>query len=184
MDEKLRQAERAAAIGGLRERLELERMQARAGGESETPGGAPMPMHGLSLPGLAGACKRHEPVAEFHYEHNGIGFQAVALINVECKLCGEPIEYCSRCGGIYGVHVERWDTAGSLCRPGDPASYVCTGVGAGWCPVHGDCTCIGEEWGDELYNKNTPGCPLHDPDSLHAERVTEHDDPSRGRYGY
>lgn len=53
----------------------------------------------------------------------------------------------------------------------------CTGIAAVWCPVHGDCTCpvydgseharvglwVGERWLDH------PNCPLHSPDSSHAE---------------
>lgn len=43
----------------------------------------------------------------------------------------------------------------------------CTGVSSGWCPIHGDCTCIE---GSENYH-NDDNCPLHSPSSSHAEEV-------------
>lgn len=45
----------------------------------------------------------------------------------------------------------------------------CTDVAAQWCPVHGTCTCepLGSEREPDM---ETPGCPLHDPLSVHADR--------------
>lgn len=37
----------------------------------------------------------------------------------------------------------------------------CTGLTARWCPIHGDCTCHGDELDDSL-------CALHSPASEHA----------------
>ena len=45
----------------------------------------------------------------------------------------------------------------------------CTGVAASWCPVHGDCTCPRTETGERESESLT--CPLHAPNSLHAERL-------------
>ena len=39
----------------------------------------------------------------------------------------------------------------------------CTGLAAGWCPVHGNCDCR-----NELF-LHDPECPLHSPTSTHAE---------------
>lgn len=39
----------------------------------------------------------------------------------------------------------------------------CTGVAAKWCPIHGDCKC---KLNGHLSDRN---CPLHAPDSKHAE---------------
>ena len=44
----------------------------------------------------------------------------------------------------------------------------CTGIAAGWCPIHGDCTCPEPE-----NCLDDPNCPLHSFDSLHAEEVAE-----------
>lgn len=38
----------------------------------------------------------------------------------------------------------------------------CTSVSASWCPIHGECTCDGDEVSDD---KN---CPLHSDQSNHA----------------
>lgn len=47
-------------------------------------------------------------------------------------------------------------------------SQRCTGVAARWCPVHGDCSCDGDEADpDERYDD--PRCPLHATTSSHAE---------------
>jgi hypothetical protein len=45
----------------------------------------------------------------------------------------------------------------------------CSGLTAAWCPNHGRCTCPNREkaMGD-------PGCPLHAPDSDHAEDPNVH----------
>jgi len=42
----------------------------------------------------------------------------------------------------------------------------CTGLAATWCPNHGRCTCPAPE------EAKDPLCPLHAPDSLHAEEVS------------
>jgi hypothetical protein len=46
---------------------------------------------------------------------------------------------------------------------------ACTGISASWCPECGDCTCPYDEFGF-IGDRDTPGCPLHDPNSPHAER--------------
>lgn len=46
----------------------------------------------------------------------------------------------------------------------------CTGAEAQWCPVCGDCLCpyvIDEEDGERTLDG--PRCPLHSPESKHAE---------------
>lgn len=52
-----------------------------------------------------------------------------------------------------------------------PETVVCTGLAAGWCPIHGDCTCKDTEgeWidGDSGYLRD---CPLHGDASKHADR--------------
>ncbi len=44
----------------------------------------------------------------------------------------------------------------------------CTGVAASWCPVHGDCECPRDEDGG-AWELNDPDCPLHSPESTHAD---------------
>jgi hypothetical protein len=44
---------------------------------------------------------------------------------------------------------------------------TCTGLTAFWCPVHGDCTCERTYYGDCCFD--SPSCPLHAPQSQHAE---------------
>lgn len=39
----------------------------------------------------------------------------------------------------------------------------CTGISAGWCPIHGDCIC------KDPYDKNDYDCPLHSESSTHGE---------------
>lgn len=53
----------------------------------------------------------------------------------------------------------RWAAARSLVLTNHP----CEGVSAAWCPNCGDCICDREEGMDH------PDCPLHAPDSPHAE---------------
>ena len=43
----------------------------------------------------------------------------------------------------------------------------CTGLAATWCPVCGDCACSEED--RALGNLDDPNCPLHAPNSPHAE---------------
>lgn len=45
-----------------------------------------------------------------------------------------------------------------------PAAVRCTEVSASWCPVHGWCSCP-----DREEAMDSPTCPLHAPDSAHAE---------------
>ncbi len=63
------------------------------------------------------------------------------------------------------------DTAASLLRDLaqelDPQGITdCSGLTAARCQRHGDCTC--PKPAEAL---DDPGCPLHAPDSDHAERV-------------
>ena len=44
-----------------------------------------------------------------------------------------------------------------------PGIVVCTGLTAAWCPIHGDCVC------DREQSMDHPDCPLHAPESPHAE---------------
>lgn len=46
---------------------------------------------------------------------------------------------------------------------------MCTGVAASWCPNCGDCMCPYDEDFGYLGDRNDPSCPLHGPQSLHAE---------------
>ena len=41
----------------------------------------------------------------------------------------------------------------------------CTGLTATWCPIHGDCRCPRNEFGDRTFDGS--GCPLHAIDSSH-----------------
>jgi hypothetical protein len=51
---------------------------------------------------------------------------------------------------------------------------TCTGVGACWCPLHGDCTCpqVGSDDTGWYRSLNGHDCPLHAVASSHAEGVT------------
>ena len=44
----------------------------------------------------------------------------------------------------------------------------CTGIAASWCPVHGDCRCPRNKDGERIYSSH-PKCPLHGPESTHAD---------------
>jgi hypothetical protein len=56
------------------------------------------------------------------------------------------------------------------------AIVSCTGVTAAWCPVCGDCTCLGGEEHQRLalIPLDKPGCPLHDPLCAHAEPASQY----------
>ena len=41
-------------------------------------------------------------------------------------------------------------------------------MAAVWCPVHGNCTCPYDE-ATRVRDLNDPKCPLHSPESHHAE---------------
>lgn len=43
----------------------------------------------------------------------------------------------------------------------------CTGVSAGWCPVHGDCTCPRD--GTDTREEQSETCPLHGGQSPHGD---------------
>ena len=45
----------------------------------------------------------------------------------------------------------------------------CTGIAASWCPNCGDCTCERPEDGGWIPDLTEYNCPLHGPDSIHAE---------------
>ena len=51
----------------------------------------------------------------------------------------------------------------------------CTGVSAGWCPIHGDCICPVDEHGEHItmdgegFGRDNPACPLHGDGSTHGE---------------
>ena len=51
------------------------------------------------------------------------------------------------------------------------AGFPCTGVSASWCPNCGDCTCARDEDGAVIDYEDD--CPLHAPDSPHAENVVD-----------
>lgn len=44
----------------------------------------------------------------------------------------------------------------------------CSGVSAGWCPIHGDCTCRDPD------DKNDDDCPLHSAGSTHGDPIVFH----------
>jgi hypothetical protein len=59
--------------------------------------------------------------------------------------------------------------------PADEPLPECTGFAAGWCPIHGTCTCPGRaEIEGAVYQ---PDCPLHGERSEHAEAVSPADEP-------
>ena len=45
----------------------------------------------------------------------------------------------------------------------------CTGVSAGWCPIHGDCTCPEIPGSGGEIDMNSEDCPLHASSSTHGE---------------
>ncbi len=49
------------------------------------------------------------------------------------------------------------------------SAFECTGISAGWCPVHGDCTCPEIPGTDGEIDRNSETCPLHSPSSTHGE---------------
>ena len=56
------------------------------------------------------------------------------------------------------------DEAQQLLDAATSPNAACTGVSAGWCPIHGDCTCPRPDLA-----KDDPKCPLHAVTSTHAE---------------
>jgi hypothetical protein len=67
------------------------------------------------------------------------------------------IAYGRECANL---HV----TEARLLLGGPKPKVECTGVSAGWCPVHGDCVCP-----DRERAMDTATCPLHGVSSKHAE---------------
>lgn len=57
------------------------------------------------------------------------------------------------------------------------APHGCTGMTARWCPVHGRCTCGGDDPECETHDMDDADCPLHGAASTHAEK-DEEDIPS------
>ena len=53
----------------------------------------------------------------------------------------------------------------------------CTGISAGWCPVHGDCVCPYDE--DNGHDFTNEACPLHGTTSAHGD--DEEDPPPIAR---
>jgi len=53
-------------------------------------------------------------------------------------------------------------------RADEIESRLCTGISARWCPTHGDCSCPTNDDG-EVYEMDDWNCPLHAPESNHAE---------------
>lgn len=47
----------------------------------------------------------------------------------------------------------------------------CTGISAGWCPVHGDCTCPRD--GTDTREEQADDCPLHGTASNHGDDEDE-----------
>jgi hypothetical protein len=45
----------------------------------------------------------------------------------------------------------------------------CTGLSAGWCPIHGDCICKDENGEMPAERLNNPDCPLHSDQSEHGK---------------
>ena len=61
--------------------------------------------------------------------------------------------------------VRRCHDAYEATVASEEASEGCTGIAAGWCPIHGACTCVDPE------DKNDDDCPLHSAESDHAPWV-------------
>lgn len=57
----------------------------------------------------------------------------------------------------------------------------CTGVSARWCPLCGDCNCPELNDGGGWASLDSPDCPLHAPESRHAEDAD--DGPMRTVWG-
>lgn len=55
----------------------------------------------------------------------------------------------------------------------DPAAFLCTGVSAAWCPIHGQCICDRDEGNDD----EDPACPLHGTFSKHADAPNDRTPP-------
>ena len=51
----------------------------------------------------------------------------------------------------------------------------CSGISAGWCPIHGDCICPVDERGEHItmdgegFGLDNPDCPLHAGNSTHGD---------------
>lgn len=71
--------------------------------------------------------------------------------------CGEPA--CEKLGCIIVYNAEERARA----------QAACTGIGASWCPVHGDCTCPRNDDGEALDGLDDPSCPLHSLTSRHGD---------------
>lgn len=86
---------------------------------------------------------------------------------------------------------EREGLRGAENAPEAPSVLTCTGVGAVWCPIHGDCSCPHNEHGEpvlkfeagpvaiapgligwsetaKVHQLIDPACPLHSAESSHA----------------
>lgn len=94
----------------------------------------------------------------------------VELVGLELR--GDVLAYRLRLAGAAAeaALVE----AGRQLRDTPPA---CTGLTARWCPRCGDCKCRDAE--DPTVEMNDPGCPLHAPNSPHAE--AQRPPPTPGR---
>lgn len=100
---------------------------------------------------------------------------------------GPPIPMLLRCPACNLQHVDAehgaWYKQGALehlcvgCshrwRPSETHAtfgLCCTGIGAAWCPIHGDCNCP-----NRAYALDGPSCPLHRDGSDHGAVSEERD---------
>ena len=81
------------------------------------------------------------------------------------------------CGAIYYWDCKRQEVEGddewpklSLVKAAQ--RQPCSGVSTSWCPNCGDCSCPRNEDGGFPEGQDDPNCPLHAPDSPHADGPT------------
>lgn len=94
--------------------------------------------------------------------HTTIGLNRAAKYALDQSRHREiPNQTAARCGKTYPSNKPRPSRIEPMSRTN---SMECTGISAGWCPIHGDCTCRDPE------DKNDDDCPLHSSSSTHGEQ--------------
>lgn len=89
---------------------------------------------------------------------------------------GNNMASCSRCGARIKIPLPMSVTAFSKWVDFQEEVHKtctkrpeCSGISASWCARCGDCACPRLESGEPEGDLNDPECPLHAPDSTHAE---------------